>query len=55
LKNVRLFDDDAVNLLDWLPEASSIWPISSIPIPGRRARHWKRRFINQQNLSRYAG
>ncbi len=54
LKNVRLFDDDAVNLLDWLPEASVDLAYQLYPDPWPKVRHWKRRFINQQNLSRYA-
>ncbi len=54
LTNVRLYDDDAVNLLDWLPEASIDLAYQLYPDPWPKVRHWKRRFINEQNLSRYA-
>lgn len=54
LENVRLYDDDAVNVLDWLPEASLDLAYQLYPDPWPKRRHWKRRFINQQNLSRYA-
>lgn len=54
LENVRLYDDDAVNVLDWLPEASLDLVYQLYPDPWPKKRHWKRRFINQQNLSRYA-
>jgi len=52
--NVRLYDDDAVNLLDWLPEASLDLAYQLYPDPWPKKRHWKRRFVNQQNLDRYA-
>ncbi|PVB61308.1 tRNA (guanosine(46)-N7)-methyltransferase TrmB [Labrenzia sp. 011] len=54
LKNIRLYDDDAVVLLDWLPEASVDLAYQLYPDPWPKMRHWKRRFINEQNLSRYA-
>ncbi|POF33997.1 tRNA (guanine(46)-N(7))-methyltransferase TrmB [Roseibium marinum] len=54
LKNVRLYDDDAVTLLDWLPEASVDLAYQLYPDPWPKSRHWKRRFINRLNLSRYA-
>ncbi|MEP3302457.1 MAG: tRNA (guanine(46)-N(7))-methyltransferase TrmB [Roseibium sp.] len=52
--NIRLYDDDAINLLDWLPEASIDLAYQLYPDPWPKKRHWKRRFINQQNLDRYA-
>ena len=54
LKNVRLFDDDAVKVLDWLPVASLDLAYQLYPDPWPKKRHWKRRFINQNNLDRYA-
>jgi len=54
LLNVRLYDDDAVNVLDWLPEASLDLAYQLYPDPWPKKRHWKRRFINEQNLDRYA-
>ncbi len=54
LENIRLYDDDAVNVLDWLPDASLDLAYQLYPDPWPKKRHWKRRFINSQNLTRYA-
>ncbi|WP_299477090.1 tRNA (guanine(46)-N(7))-methyltransferase TrmB [uncultured Roseibium sp.] len=54
LRNVRLYEDDAVNVLDWLPDASLDIAYQLYPDPWPKKRHWKRRFINRQNLDRYA-
>lgn len=54
LKNIRLYEDDAVKVLDWLPDGSLDMAYQLYPDPWPKRRHWKRRFINQQNLSRYA-
>lgn len=54
LANIRLYDDDAVNVLDWLPGASLDLAYQLYPDPWPKKRHWKRRFINRQNLDRYA-
>ncbi len=54
LGNIRLYDDDAINVLDWLPAASIDLAYQLYPDPWPKKRHWKRRFINQQNLDRYA-
>jgi tRNA (guanine-N7-)-methyltransferase len=54
IKNIRLYDDDAVNILDWLPESSIDLAYQLYPDPWPKKRHWKRRFINTQNLDRYA-
>jgi len=53
-KNIRLYDDDAVDLLDWLPEASLDLVYQLYPDPWPKRRHWKRRFISPENLDRYA-
>lgn len=51
--NIRLYDDDATQLLDWLP-ASSIDQIDLLyPDPWPKKKHWKRRFVSQVNLARF--
>ena len=52
LKNIRLYDDDAVEVLDWLPEASIDQIDLLYPDPWPKKRHWKRRFVSQTNLAR---
>lgn len=54
LQNIRLYDEDAVEVLDWLPEASIDRVDLLYPDPWPKVRHWKRRFINQANLTRFA-
>ncbi len=53
LKNIRLYDDDATQLLDWLPENSLDQIDLLYPDPWPKFRHWKRRFVSQKNLSRF--
>jgi tRNA (guanine-N7-)-methyltransferase len=54
LHNVRVHDDDATELLDWLP-ASSLAGIDLLyPDPWTKKRHWKRRFVSPVNLDRFA-
>jgi tRNA (guanine-N7-)-methyltransferase len=54
LGNVRLYDQDAGPLLDWMP-AESLERIDLLyPDPWPKRRHWKRRFVNRQNLDRIA-
>ncbi|WP_224406532.1 tRNA (guanosine(46)-N7)-methyltransferase TrmB [Afifella sp. IM 167] len=52
LRNVRLHSADAGPFLDWVPAAS----LSSVdllyPDPWPKKRHFKRRFVNAQNLER---
>ena len=46
IKNIRLYDQDAALLLDWLP-AKSISRIDLLfPDPWPKKRHWKRRFVS---------
>ena len=53
-KNIRLYDDDATELLDWLP-ASSVDQIDLLyPDPWPKKKHWKRRFVSRVNLDRFA-
>ncbi len=52
LSNIRLYDDDATRVLDWLPEASVERVDLMYPDPWPKKRHWKRRFVSQKNLNR---
>lgn len=52
--NLRVFDDDATQLLDWLPEASLAGIDLFYPDPWPKKKHWKRRFVNRVNLDRFA-
>ena len=54
LRNIRLFDGDAVRLLDWLPPASLAEIDLLYPDPWPKKRHWKRRFVSPANLDRFA-
>ena len=54
LGNVRLYDGDAVHLLDWLPPASLTRVDLLYPDPWPKRRHWKRRFVGPANLARIA-
>ncbi len=54
LANIRLHDDDATVLLDWLPDASLSAIELLYPDPWPKPRHWKRRFVNPANLDRFA-
>ena len=54
LTNVRLHFGDAIFLFEWLP-AGSIARLDLIyPDPWPKRRHWKRRFIQDENLKRLA-
>lgn len=54
LPNLRVYDDDATRLLDWLPDASLVCIDLLYPDPWPKRRHWKRRFVNAANLDRFA-
>lgn len=51
--NVRVYDDDATQLLDWLPAGSLDGIDLFYPDPWPKKRHWKRRFVNAANLARF--
>ena len=53
LNNVRLYDEDATGLLDWLSPASIDILYLLYPDPWPKKRHWKRRFANADNLQRF--
>ncbi|WP_068311121.1 tRNA (guanosine(46)-N7)-methyltransferase TrmB [Polycladidibacter hongkongensis] len=54
LQNALIYDDDATKLLDWLPAGQFDVVYQLYPDPWPKKKHWKRRFVNQQNLSRIA-
>jgi tRNA (guanine-N7-)-methyltransferase len=54
LANVRLHHGDASELLDWLPDAALARIDLLYPDPWPKRRHWKRRFIQDESLSRLA-
>ena len=54
LSNIRLYDQDAVQVLDWLPQKSIARIDLLFPDPWPKKRHWKRRFVSQANLDRIA-
>lgn len=53
-ENLRIYDDDATRLLDWLPPGSIAGIDLLYPDPWPKRRHWKRRFIRPENLDRIA-
>lgn len=50
LENIRLHDDDARFVLDWLPENSLDQIYILFPDPWPKKRHHKRRFISEETL-----
>lgn len=50
LHNLRLFDEDAALLLDWLPGDALSGIDLFYPDPWHKSRHHKRRFVSLQNL-----
>lgn len=54
VRNVRLHPGDAVELLDWLPEASLARIDLLYPDPWPKLRHRKRRFVSDANVARLA-
>jgi tRNA (guanine-N7-)-methyltransferase len=53
LRNIRLHDDDATAVLDWLPSASLDQIDLLYPDPWPKKRHFKRRFVSDSNLGRF--
>lgn len=54
LTNIRLYDEEAGSLLDWLPTHSLDGFYLLYPDPWPKKRHFKRRFVNAINLDRIA-
>ena len=54
LRNLRVYDEDAVELLDGLPDGSIERVDLLYPDPWPKRRHWKRRFVSATNLERIA-
>jgi tRNA (guanine-N7-)-methyltransferase len=54
LQTLRLFDEDAALLLDWLPDQSLSGIDLFYPDPWHKKRHWKRRFVSVENLAKMA-
>jgi tRNA (guanine-N7-)-methyltransferase len=52
LKNLRLFDEDAALLLDWLHDQSLSGIDLFYPDPWHKSRHHKRRFVSPANLEK---
>ena len=52
--NIRIYNDDATRILDWLPDASLGGIDLFYPDPWTKKRHWKRRFVSPVNLDRFA-
>ncbi|KFB11303.1 tRNA (guanine(46)-N(7))-methyltransferase TrmB [Nitratireductor basaltis] len=53
-QTLRLYDDDATQLLDWLPENAISGIDLLYPDPWPKKKHWKRRFVSAVNLDRFA-
>ncbi len=54
LANIRLYHGDAIDLLVWLPAGSIVRVDLLYPDPWPKRRHWKRRFVNEDNLAALA-
>lgn len=52
--NLRVYDDDAIRVLDWLPAGGLERLDLFYPDPWPKRKHWKRRFVSRQNLDRFA-
>ena len=54
LSNIRLHHGDAIELIDWLPQASIARVDLIYPDPWPKRRHWKRRFVQSRSVSEIA-
>lgn len=54
IDNIRLHNDDAVQLLDQLPDGALDRVYLLYPDPWPKRRHYKRRFVSDDNLARIA-
>lgn len=54
IPNIRLHASDALYLLEWLPDASFDRVDILYADPWPKKRHWKRRFVSDENVARFA-
>ncbi|MEP2942243.1 MAG: tRNA (guanosine(46)-N7)-methyltransferase TrmB [Hyphomicrobiales bacterium] len=54
LTNIRVYDEEAASLLDWLPANTLDGFYLLYPDPWPKTRHFKRRFVSPINLDRIA-
>ena len=54
IANIRLHPADAMELLDWLPDASIARVDLLYPDPWPKRRHWKRRFVQDDTVAMIA-
>jgi tRNA (guanine-N7-)-methyltransferase len=54
IRNVRLHFGDAIDLIDWFPDASIARVDLLYPDPWPKRRHWKRRFVQDANIAALA-
>lgn len=54
LANVRLYFDDALDIIEWLPMASIARIDLIYPDPWPKRRHWKRRFVQDRTIATFA-
>jgi tRNA (guanine-N7-)-methyltransferase len=54
IANIRLHHADAADLLDWLPAASLTRIDLLYPDPWPKRRHWKRRFVSDASIIKFA-
>lgn len=52
-RNICVYNDDATQLLDWLPDACLDQIDLLYPDPWPKKKHWKRRFVSSVNLDRF--
>ncbi|MGO8639216.1 tRNA (guanosine(46)-N7)-methyltransferase TrmB, partial [Rhizobium ruizarguesonis] len=51
--NIRVYNDDATQLLDWLPDGSLDQIALLSPAPWPRRNPWTRRFFSPPTLARF--
>jgi tRNA (guanine-N7-)-methyltransferase len=54
LTNIRLHQADALALIDWLPAGSLVRIDLLYPDPWPKRRHWKRRFVTDASVVKFA-
>jgi tRNA (guanine-N7-)-methyltransferase len=54
LRNVRLHHGDALDVIEWLPDGAIVRIDLLYPDPWPKRRHWKRRFVSDEMVARFA-